>query len=105
MDIEGVATEARKYRSPNRILVRFFRMSRDSWKQKAQEQTRQRRELTKRLVAVEQSRDEWRRKAEAAEAERQRLAEELARKRAAQEEAEKKGALKIPPVQGEATPR
>jgi hypothetical protein len=105
MSSEGMATEGRKFRSPNRILARFFRISRDSWKEKAQEQTRQRRKLTKRLAAVEQSRDEWRQKAEAAEAEQQRLAEELTREKAFREEAEKRGALKISSTQGEATPR
>lgn len=71
---------ARRYRSPNRILVRSFRMSRDNWKEKHHavqgklEQTRQ--------LAAERgtARDRWREQCDAALA-RAAAAEALAAQR------------------------
>ena len=54
------ATSQRKYRSPNRVLARSFRMARDKWKQKYMDA---RAELKRaRQLATERggSRDRWR---------------------------------------------
>lgn len=56
----------RRYKSPNRVLARFFRMGRDGWKAKhhqVQAKLEQERQLS---VERLRSRDEWRRKCEAA---------------------------------------
>ena len=70
----------RKYRSPNRVLARSFRMARDKWKQKY---TDVRAELKRaRQLATERgdSRDRWRGECEAA-IEQARTAETLAQER------------------------
>jgi len=82
---EGVGGNERRYRSPNRVLARSFRISRDGWKSKHQavqvklEQQRQ--------LAAERgrSREQWKQKCETATA-RAEEAEVLARGR--QEELE-----------------
>ena len=70
----------RKYRSPNRVLARSFRMARDKWKQKYMNV---RAELKRaRQLATERgdSRDRWRGECEAA-IEQARAAETLAQER------------------------
>ena len=70
----------RKYRSPNRILVRSFRMARDKWKQKYMGV---RADLKRaRQLATERgdSRDRWRGECEAA-LEQARAAETLVQER------------------------
>ena len=67
-------TNERKYRSPNRVLARSFRMARDKWKQKYMDV---RAELKRaRQLATERgdSRDRWRAECEA-EIEQARAAE------------------------------
>ena len=73
-------TNERKYRSPNRILARSFRMARDRWKQKYMNA---RVELKRaRQLAAERgdSRDRWRAEWDAA-MEQARAAETLAQER------------------------
>ena len=73
-------TNQRKYRSPNRVLARSFRMARDKWKQKYMDV---RAELKRaRQLATERggSRDRWRGECEAA-IEQARAAETLAQER------------------------
>ena len=70
----------RQYRSPNRILVRAFRMGRDKWKQKhhaVQAELEQTRQLAAERGA---SRDGWRERCEA-EMARAKAAETLAAQR------------------------
>jgi hypothetical protein len=70
----------RKYRSPNRILARSFRMARDKWKQKYMDL---RADLKRaRQLATERgaSRDRWRAECEAAK-EQVLVAEALAQER------------------------
>ena len=70
----------RKYRSPNRILARSFRLARDKWKQKYMDV---RAELKRaRQLATERgdSRDRWRAECDAA-LEQARAAEALAQER------------------------
>ena len=74
------ANNERKYRSPNRILARSFRMARDKWKQKYMNA---RADLKRaRQLATERgdSRDRWRAECEAAK-EQTRAAETLAQER------------------------
>lgn len=73
-------TNERKYRSPNRVLARSFRIGRDKWKQKYMDA---RAELKRaRQLATERgdSRDRWRAECDAAK-ERARAAETLAQER------------------------
>ena len=73
-------TNERKYRSPNRILARSFRLARDKWKQKYMDV---RAELKRaRQLATERgdSRDRWRAECDAAK-EQARAAETLAQER------------------------
>ena len=74
------ASNERKYRSPNRVLARSFRIARDKWKQKymdARADLKRARQLsTERGV----SRDRWRAECEAAK-EQTRAAETLAQER------------------------
>ena len=81
---QGVAskktTNERKYRSPNRVLARSFRIGRDKWKQKYMDA---RADLKRaRQLASERgdSRDRWRAECDAAK-ERARVAETLAQER------------------------
>ena len=74
------ADNDRKYRSPNRILARSFRLSRDKWKQKYMDA---RAELKRsRQLATERgdSRDRWRAECDAAK-EQARAAGTLAQER------------------------
>jgi DNA-directed RNA polymerase subunit K/omega len=74
------ASNERKYRSPNRVLARSFRMARDKWKQKYMDV---RAELKRaRQLATERgdSRDRWRAECEAA-IEQARAAETQAQER------------------------
>jgi hypothetical protein len=74
------ANNERKYRSPNRILARSFRMARDKWKQKYMNA---RADLKRaRQLATERgdSRDRWHAECEAAK-EQTRAAETLAQER------------------------
>lgn len=59
-------TNQRKYRSPNRILARSFRMARDKWKKKYLD-TRAALKRARQLAAERgDSRDRWRTECEAA---------------------------------------
>ena len=89
----------RRFRSPNRILARFFRKSRDRWKQKCQAVKGDLKRRSNELADVRRSREAWRQKAEEAQAEAkhfqeqvERLQKELQAEQAARQEAEKKGA-------------
>ena len=81
---QGVAsketTNKRKYRSPNRILARSFRIGRDKWKQKymaARADLKRSRQLANERG---DSRDRWRAECDAAK-EQARAAETLAQER------------------------
>jgi hypothetical protein len=78
--VAGVAGGARRYRSPNRILARAFRIGRDKWKQKhhaVQAELEQTRQLS---AERETSRERWRERCETAKA-RAEAAESLAAQR------------------------
>jgi hypothetical protein len=75
--IAEAASTTRRYRSPNRILARSFRIGRDKWKEKhhtVQARLEQMRQLSAERGA---SRDRWREECEAAVA-RAEAAEALA---------------------------
>lgn len=55
--------ETSQYRSPVSKLVRFFRQSRDKWKEKCQKAKRENNSLKVRLAAMKESRDRWKAKA------------------------------------------
>lgn len=80
---EGVTQgpdKVRKYRSPNRILVRSFRLARDKWKQKYLD-TRAALKRARQLATERgDSRDRWHAEYEAA-LEQARAAETLAQER------------------------
>jgi len=56
------------YRSPTSKLLRFFRRSRDQWKQKCQATKRENNSLKIRLGKMTESRDRWKAKAKSAAA-------------------------------------
>ena len=63
----------RKFKSPARILVRSFRMSRDNWKGKYQKLQQTAKRAQVRAYDACHSRDVWRERAEAAERELEQL--------------------------------
>ena len=78
--VAGVVGGARRYRSPNRILARAFRIGRDKWKRKhhtVQAELEQTRQLSAERGT---SRDHWREQCEIAIA-RAEAAESLATQR------------------------
>jgi hypothetical protein len=78
--VTGVAGGARRYRSPNRILARAFRIGRDKWKRKhhaVQAELEQARQLSAERGT---SRERWRDRCETAMA-RAEAAESLAAQR------------------------
>ena len=82
-NVVGSIGGGRRYRSPNRILARAFRLGRDRWKQKhhaVQAELEQTRQLATERGA---SRDGWRERCEAAMA-GQQAAETLAAQRLAE---------------------
>ena len=59
----SVGLEAREFKSPVSKLVRFFRVSRDGWKQKHHALKQHCKKLANQTAAVEKSRDRWKREA------------------------------------------
>jgi hypothetical protein len=70
----------RKYRSPNRILARSFRLARDKWKQKYMETRADLKRARKLATERGDSRDRWRTECDTAK-EQARAAEMLAQER------------------------
>ncbi len=54
------STESLSYRSPVAKLLRFFRRSRDQWKDKCKTAKRENKSLKTRLAKMKESRDRWR---------------------------------------------
>lgn len=52
-------TESLSYRSPIAKLLRFFRRSRDQWKDKCKAAKRENKSLKTRLAKMKESRDRW----------------------------------------------
>jgi hypothetical protein len=65
------------WKSPLRILVRFFKRSRDQWKAKYVELKQQCKLLSNQVRAVQKSREKWREDAVRAQGEVVRLRQEL----------------------------
>lgn len=65
--------ETIEYRSPRRVLVRFFEKSRDRWKAKYQVLQERIKEFRTEVRDLRRSRDRWRAKAEALEGQIQEL--------------------------------
>ena len=70
----------RKYRSPNRILARSFRIGRDKWKKKYMDARADLKRARQHASERGDSRDRWRAECDAAK-ERARAAESLAQER------------------------
>jgi hypothetical protein len=60
---QEVPTGQKTYRSPQRILVRFFEKSRNQWKAKCLEAKASLRHFKNRAKWLEQSRDQWKTRA------------------------------------------
>lgn len=69
--------ELDRFRSPTRVLARWFQRSRDNWKQKYMELKSELKRSQVRVHDMEQSRQQWREKAEAKERELAALQAEL----------------------------
>ncbi len=74
------ASNERKYRSPNRVLARSFRIARDKWKQKYMDARADLKRARQLSTERGDSRDRWRAECEAAK-EQTRAAERLAQER------------------------
>ena len=74
------ANNERKYRSPNRVLARSFRMGRDKWKQKYMDSRADLKRARQLAAKRGDSRDRWRAECEAA-IQQAREAEALAQER------------------------
>lgn len=70
-------SETVAYRSPVSKLVRFFRKSRDQWKEKCQERRRLCRKLSNQVRVVEASRRRWRQEAKEARREAEEARQEV----------------------------
>ena len=91
--VEREAEQGNKvYKSPKRILVRFFRRSRDAWKRKYLELKKEHKRLQNQVADVRRSREQWRQEAEAAAEESARLQQAVTEMESQLETAEKKGA-------------
>ncbi len=77
----SVGMETREFKSPLRKLVRFFRSSRDAWKEKYRLMKRQCRKLANQAAAVEKSRDRWRQEAKELHRSVKKLEKELERQK------------------------
>lgn len=75
------------YKSPASKLVRFFRKSRDQWKEKCQERKRLCRKLSNQVRVVEASRRRWKQEAKDARREVQKARREVEQLRSELEEA------------------
>jgi hypothetical protein len=103
MDGTAQVGSERSFRSPKRILVRFFRRSRDRWKEKYKAAKWELKKRSNEVADVRKSRQAWREKAEENEAElgrlreqMKRLQEELEMEKASRQEAGKKGVPAVP---------
>lgn len=70
------SAEQLNFKSPLRLLVRFFRRSRDNWKQKCMAAKAQIKGYKVQAADARRSREQWKAKAEFWEAEAQRLESE-----------------------------
>jgi chromosome segregation ATPase len=76
---EGSDQEAAEYRSPWRVLARFFEKSRDLWKEKYQRLQVRMKAFRTELRDLRRARDRWRAKAEALKQETRELRSQLQR--------------------------
>ena len=61
----SIPSDKKTYRSPQRILVRFFEKSRDQWKAKCLEAKATLHRIKNRATWLEHSRDQWKSRAQA----------------------------------------
>jgi uncharacterized protein YdaU (DUF1376 family) len=73
------------FKSPVRILVRFFRRSRDQWKQKYMDLKSEIKRYKNQAADARRSRDQWKVKVEALAEKTRRLEWELAQQRVEQD--------------------
>ncbi len=73
----SMVSEQKTYRSPLSKLVRFFRRSRDGWKEKCQAAKREGKALLNHVVALKKSRNHWKALARQHRDEVERLRQEL----------------------------
>jgi hypothetical protein len=63
MSTDKSSSSSVSYRSPVAKLLRFFRLSRDKWKEKCKAAKRENKSLKTRLRKMRESRDRWRARA------------------------------------------
>jgi chromosome segregation ATPase len=71
MAVEGKAE--RRFKSPNRILARSFRLGRDNWKAKYKKLKEELKRMKNRVADARRSREQWSSKAQQLQAELGRL--------------------------------
>ena len=86
----------RRFRSPNRILVRFFRLARDKWKAKYRKLKEELKRMSNRVADARRSREQWADKARELQAELERMKQVVTAQQQnqpvlASEEGEKRG--------------
>lgn len=64
----GADQQKRKFKSPARMLARFFRASRDRWKKKCQQRKAENKRLKNQVNDVNKAKELWKQRAKAAEA-------------------------------------
>jgi len=55
--------QEKQYKSPLKKLVKFFENSRDKWKEKYFEKTKELKRVTNRIYDLENRKDEWKKRA------------------------------------------
>ena len=78
LQIHDGQAEKVAFRSPRRMLVRFFRTSRDRWKQKYKTLKESFRKQVWQIRDLTRSREQWRREAEALQRENEVLQKQVA---------------------------
>jgi len=67
-DVQSAANNERQYRSPNRVLARYFRLARDKWKQKYMNVRADLKKARKLAAERGAARDRWRAECDTAKA-------------------------------------
>jgi uncharacterized protein YdaU (DUF1376 family) len=68
----------RRFKSPNRVLARFFRLGRDKWKAKYKKLKEELKRMRNRVADAKRSREQWSNKARELQAELERMKQAIA---------------------------
>lgn len=74
---EALSEELHGFKSPRRLLLRFFRKSQQKWKEKAKQRRGKIKDLEHKVRDIEESRSNWKNKTQQLDAEKKALEERL----------------------------